>query len=170
MRATNGMETSETRGNQGRDFTEKGEGERRKKRTQTEGELSEMQGWRGKGEQEWEETITRAAERGHRRTERDNELSCGCCWSQTGSPDDTSVGLTHPDSLISLLKTCMVQQTTVRAKTTHATVGLHDVSGQFQAFIKHQIMTCFIVHCWHDGGPCCNVLNLYWFRAVLECN
>ena len=50
-------------------------------------------------------------ERGHRRPERDNELSCGSCRSQTGSPDDTSVGLTHPDSLICPLKTCMEQQT-----------------------------------------------------------
>ncbi len=37
MRATNGTETSETGGNEGKDFTEKGVGERSKKRTQTEG-------------------------------------------------------------------------------------------------------------------------------------
>lgn len=62
--------------------------------------------WRGKGEREWEETVTGASERGHRPAERDNELSCGPCRSQTGSPDDTSVGLTQPDSVISPLKTC----------------------------------------------------------------
>lgn len=80
--------------------------------------------WQGKGEREGEETIAEAAERGHRLAERDNELSCGSCWSQTGSPDDTSVGLTHPDSLISLLKTSMKQQTTQRGKTTHAHSGI----------------------------------------------
>lgn len=53
----------------------------------------------------------------------DNKLSCSCCWTQTGSPDDTSVSLTYPDSVISLLKT------TQWRNTAHVTVGLHDVSG-----------------------------------------
>ena len=35
---------------------------------------------------------------------------------------------------------------------THAhTAGLQRVSGQFQAFIKCQAMTCFAVHCWQEG-------------------
>lgn len=119
-------------GNEGRDFTEREWVKGVKRRTQTEGNSGrrEMDG-EDKGGREWEETITGAAERGHRRSERDGKLSCGCCRSQTGSPDDTSVGLTHPDSVISLLETCRKQQTTHWENTTHTADGLHDVSGQF---------------------------------------
>lgn len=92
----------------------------------------EMQGgekWRGK---KGDESSGKRQKQGHRRGgERDYKLSCGGRWSQTGSPDDTSVCLTHPDSNLTLKDL----QTTQRGKTTHATVGLHeDDSGQFQAF------------------------------------
>lgn len=101
-------------------------GEKSRKRTQTEGEYSE--GENG-GEKESKETIIRVGR--HSWAERDNQRSCSCCWSQTGSPDNTSVGLTQRDALISLLKSCVEQQTTQRRETTCVTVGLHDVSGVY---------------------------------------
>lgn len=64
------------RENQGRGVGEKAEKEG------TDGQKGEQRGgrdWRGKGEREWEETVTGASERGHRPAERDNELSCGPC-------------------------------------------------------------------------------------------
>lgn len=124
-----GYQTSEMKENQGSDFTEKEDTDRRRVKMQG------GENWRGiRG--------TRAGRNnneGTDRPERDNQLSSGCSRSQTDSPDDTSVCLTHTDSIIALFKTC--RQHRGQRQHTH-TVGLHDDdSGQFQAFIKYQIMT-----------------------------
>jgi len=47
-------------------------------------------------------------------SQRDDKLWCGCSWTQTVSPDDTSVRLTHPDSVISPLEASEGQQATRR--------------------------------------------------------
>lgn len=61
------------------------------------------------------------------RARRDNELSCGSCWSQTGSPDDTSVRLTHPDSNLPLQDLHGAADDTEGERQQMPTVGLHDV-------------------------------------------
>lgn len=124
-----------------------GVGERLKKRTQTGGNRSEEKKWRGKGELQQRGLQSEGTD-GQRGA---NKLSCGYCRSQTGSPDDTSVGLTHPDSLIPLLKTCMEQQTTQRGKeNTHHSEITWCFGPVSVSFIKHQITILIIILCWRD--------------------